>query len=684
MMDAPAANASEGLRSAVRGVFLPGGALARPGADHAFVDAQLAMAEAVVETLIFGGRLVVEAETGVGKTWAYLVPLLLSGSKAWISTATQALQEQLVQRDVPALVKALGMPVRVAMLKGRNSYVCLHRVDLAVAGELEMGRHDPAWASALNRVRAWANQSPNGDLAEIHGLADDSPLRPWISSTQDNCLSRRCPRWSDCHVDRARRRAQEADWVVINHHLFLADPLTRDDTLPAMLPNVPTVVFDEAHRLVELSETQLGLSMGSAQLGALAREIRSLGPLLARGMQPWGQLALRLEQAARLVADALPARATHRGPLRWGPHAPEGVTRSSWMHARLEVFNVMTAAVNALQSVAGAAEPLSALTAQATRLQGVWLEILRDRPTAQDDLSGWHRWIDQGAMGDWRVVQSCVDAAQAFRSAMGSAAMARSWVFTSATLGLDDRLGWFTEHLGLDASPDLSTLRIASPFNHAQQASLYVPHELPEPGDERHSTLLAGQVAQWAEVLGGRTLVLTTSLRACERIAQTLRSQLDLCGSPLEVLVQGEAPKGRLLERFRLAIEGSRGSVMVASSSFWEGVDLPGDALQLLVIDKVPFPSPGDPMTQARAMRASARGEDGFDAGYLNKAAMGLRQGAGRLIRRASDQGILVIGDRRLLTQAYGVRLLQALPPMRRLYDADEMHEALVRLASSR
>ncbi|HEY9096073.1 MAG TPA: ATP-dependent DNA helicase, partial [Hydrogenophaga sp.] len=395
MMDARHGKLEERLRSSVRWAFLPGGALARPGGDQAVVKAQLEMAEAVVDAIASGGSLVVEAGTGVGKTWAYLAPLLLSGAKAWISTATQALQEQLLLRDIPTLVKALGIPVRVAMLKGRSSYVCLHRLDLAIAGRLEMGRHDPAWASALSRVRAWATQSREGDLAEIHGLAEDSPLRPWISSTQENCLAKRCPRLSECHVDRARDRALEADWVVINHHLFLVDPLTRDDTLPALLPAVSTVVFDEAHQLVDLSETQLGLSMGSSQLGALAREIRSLGPLMARGMQAWGQWALRLEQAVRLVTGLLPARSVSKGRVAWGADAPEGVTRPEWLHARLEVLNALKSAADALQSVADAAEPLKALAEQATRLRGIWLELLRDRPSALADTLAWHRWVEQ-------------------------------------------------------------------------------------------------------------------------------------------------------------------------------------------------------------------------------------------------------------------------------------------------
>ncbi|MEZ5705318.1 MAG: ATP-dependent DNA helicase [Burkholderiaceae bacterium] len=358
--------------------------------------------------------------------------------------------------------------------------------------------------------------------------------------------------------------------------------------------------------------------------------------------------------------------------------------RSEWQYARLEVFNALKASTLALQTVASAATPLKALAEYASRMQGSWLELLSDRSAQEKNPLAWHRWVELGAPGEWRVVRSSTNAALAFGSAMGTAAGARSWVFTSATLGMDDRLAWFTDQLGMAASEGLRTMRITSPFNHAQQACLYVPSELPVPGDERHSALLAAQVARWAGVLGGRTLVLTTSLRACEEIARTLRREFAMIRCPIQVVVQGEGSKGQLLDRFRSAAGGPPGAVMVASASFWEGVDLPGNALQLLVIDKLPFPSPDDPMAQARASRASAQGADAFEAGYLNSASMALRQGAGRLIRRANDQGILVIADRRLLTHSYGQRLLRALPPMKQLFEAVEMDEAVARLASGR
>ncbi|AOW15551.1 hypothetical protein LPB072_10725 [Hydrogenophaga crassostreae] len=665
--------------------FVPDGALARPVSGKTSNLAQMTMAAAVADALVSNAVLAVEAGTGVGKTWAYLAPLLMTGQRAWISTGTQALQEQLFLRDIPAVSQALGLPIRAALLKGRSNYVCLHRLEKARAGELNTGANDPAWSSALGRIQRWASQSMVGDLSELPGLDDNSPLRPWISSTRENCLRETCPSHSVCRVYRARQIAQEADWVVINHHLFLASQLNRDEALPALLPHAQTVIFDEAHRLVELGETQLGLSIGSEQLLELARELKSLGPLMARGLQPWAHLALVLEQATRMVSRLLPSHAGVKVQTNWAGGTPKGVQSLSWKRVRLEVLHALDSAAAALQAVAGAAAPLEAMMIRAVQWRNDWVLLLRDLPNdaARDELTV--RWVDRWPDGTWRVIQSAADAAQAFQAAMHSAGPVQSWVFTSATLGIDDQLSWFVGGLGLQAHPALRTLRIASPFDHAAQASLYVPDDMPEPADEQHSIALAASVAGWAAVLGGRTLVLTTSLRACTRIATALRELFaNEAVHSLQVLAQGDGSKRSLLALFRAAEQSGPGAILVASASFWEGVDLPGDMLQLLVIDKLPFPSPGDPLAQARALRARAQGLDAFQEGYVQKAALALKQGAGRLIRSATDRGVLVIADRRLLTQSYGGPLLQALPPMTRLMNETDMQNALVRLASSR
>lgn len=668
---------------AIRGVFALNGPLARPSGSDAAQGAQSSMAVAVAEAIASSGLLAVEAGTGVGKTWAYLAPILMADQRAWLSTATQALQDQLFQRDIPALSRALGLPVRVALLKGRSNYVCLQRLDMVRSGALNTGINDPAWSSVAERIHRWAAQSIDGDLAELPGLDDDSPLRPWISSTRENCLGVACPRLPVCHVFRARRLATQADWVVINHHLFLASQLGRDDDLPALLPATQVVVFDEAHRLVELAETQLGRVLGSAQLLELARELSSLGPLMAKGLQPWAHRALVLELAVRGVSRLLGGHPVGKSQTPWLDGRPEGVGLGEWQQARQAVLSALIAAQDSLQAVEGAGAPLAAWAARARQWRMEWVHLLQDESPASEPSCHTVRWIEHWPDGAWRVVRSAVDVGGAFQAAMHSAGPVQSWVFTSATMGTDDQLSWFTDSLGLRGDPALRTLRLASPFDHAAQASLYIPGDLPAPADERHGPVLAASVARWAQTLGGRTLVLTTSLRACARIASALREQFAPGGSSnLQVLAQGQGSKRALLARFRAAGRGGLGAIMVASATFWEGVDLPGDDLQLLVIDKLPFPSPGDPLTQARSRRAQAQGQDAFQAVYLQRAALALKQGAGRLIRRASDHGVLVVADRRLLTQSYGMALIDALPPMDRLWDEQDMQAALKRLAA--
>jgi ATP-dependent DNA helicase DinG len=669
---------------AVQAAFLPGGALARPGQEQVARLAQAEMAASVADTVERGGVLVVEAGTGVGKTWAYLAPLLLGGRKAWLSTATQALQDQLFQRDIPALSKALGLPVRAALLKGRSNYVCVQRLDMARSGALQTsGGADPAWASALSHVHRWANASVTGDLAELPELDDRSALRPWISSTRENCLGQACPRLADCHVLRARRLAGQADWVVINHHLFIAGLMEADpggdELWPALLPKTDVVVFDEAHSLVELGETRLGLSVGSEELHAMARDVHSLGSLWAKGMRAWAHIALLLEQAARSVAKACKGQGGGGGQLTWEGDLPKGLG-ADWQQGRLAVWQALGAAAEALASVSGAASALQQLSERAHRLRDAWRVLVQDGPAGAEHV----RWIEWSGDGAWRVVRSAPNFAAVFRQAMAAPEGPGSWVFTSATLGTDPALTWFASAMDWSDRPDVRRLCIPSPFDHAAQAALYVPESLPEPADERHSPALATLIAEWAQILGGRTLVLTTSLRASTRIAAALRvSASGAAGSGLHILAQGHGSKRALLSRFRQAAAAGQGAVLVASASFWQGVDLAGDVLQLLVIDKLPFPSPGDPLTRVRSQRAREQGLDDFRNCYLDKAALALKQGAGRLIRSASDRGVLVIADRRLLTQGYGAELLAALPDMRRLMDASEMRDALAQLAKA-
>ncbi len=643
---------------------------------------QLDMALAVAQALQTGEHLAVEAGTGVGKTFAYLVPVLLSGQRALLSTATQALQDQLFTRDIPAVSRALGLPVRAALLKGRSSYLCLHRLELARTVGSSTQR-DPAVAAGLEQVQRWARLTRSGDVGELDGLDERSPLRLLITSTRHNCVGNTCPQAAACHVNLARRQAREADWVVINHHLFFADQVIRETEAVDWLPETGVVVLDEAHQLNDTGVQLLSRAIASDQLHDLARELGVQGHARARGLRPWAHLALNLEQACRAVSS-LTREAGTQSRSAWADTTPDGLSPTAWLQAVAGLDQALTAALEAVSATAQSAAELARLLDRIKALQSTWNHLAPGGASPMDATRV--RWMEWGAERSWRMVRAPLDSAERFGRLLQDAEPGtRSWIFASATLGHDDALSWFTRGLGLDQHPTVRTLRVASPFDHGEQASLFVPHDLPEPADAAHTPELAARVAQWATRLGGRTLVLTTTLRAVARMAEAL-SQLVLQGrcAPVVVLAQGRLSRAALLARFRAAALTPHGAILVASASFWEGVDLAGDALQLLVIDKLPFPSPDDPLTAARAARLELQGLKAFGDGSLLEAAMALKQGAGRLIRTETDRGVLVIGDRRLLTRSYGLQLLSSLPPMRRVVDEADMSAALDGLALTR
>ena len=647
------------LAAQVAQAFDPEGVLAR-ATDH-FVprSGQTEMAMAVARAIEDSHALVVEASTGVGKTFSYLVPALLSGERVLVSTATKALQDQLFGRDLPRLVKAFGLAVRVALLKGRASYLCLHR--------MEMARHESsmlsgASLSALSRVEQWAQSTRTGDLAELCGLDERSPLIPLVTSTRENCLRSQCPSFRACHVNLARREAMAADVVVINHHLFFADLAVRESGVAELLPSVRIAIFDEAHQLNEIGAQFLGKSLTTGQLLDFSRDLLSTGLQLARGLVDWQALAASTEQAARELRMCA-GKHDPGTKLRWTGEVPED-TDSGWTCALLAVHASCLQACEALDTVSEIAPDFIKLHERSRRLTE------RTKAFIETCEAGCVRWVDVGRQ--LKLVESPLDIAQAFKTKVlaGSDEGTKTWIFTSATLGDDDALSWFTQPCGLT---EAEVLRVGSPFDYGRQAALYVPIDFPKPADPAHSARVAACVALWARQLGGRTMVLTTSLRALrtigEALTQTFEAECDL-----QVLVQGQIPKRALIERFRAGNSNKgKGCVLVASASFWEGIDLPGDALQLLVIDKLPFPPPNDPMAEARSRLLESQGRSAFKDYFLPEAAVALKQGAGRLIRRETDQGVLVVCDSRLVSMGYGRRLLRALPPMQRLTSETEL-----------
>ncbi|QTD44439.1 ATP-dependent DNA helicase [Ottowia testudinis] len=659
------------LQDAVQSTFVGSGALAQAAEGFVARHGQTQLAQAVARTIEQGGVLVAEAATGVGKTFAYLVPALLSGERVLLSTATKTLQDQLFGRDLPRLARALGVPVRTALLKGRGSYLCLHRLEFA--GE-SAAASAPHLRHALSEVERWSKTTRTGDLAELPGLDERSPVIPLVTSTRENCLGADCPKFRACHVNLARREAMAADVVVINHHLFFADLAIRESGMAELLPTVRVAIFDEAHQLNETGIQFLGQQLATGQLLDFARDLLGAGLQQARGLCDWTQLASGVELAARdLRMTAGQVRGANR--LRWTGAAPDGIDPADWQAALARLHTALTDAAAGLDTVSELAPDFVRLHERA--------RALADRAQRFGAPCGVAlvRWADISQ--SLRLMESPLDIADIVRTRLLAApegeGPARAWVFVSATLGDDARLSWFTQPCGLQ---DAEVLRIGSPFDYAQQAALYVPVHIARPADPAHSADVARLAGDAAACLGGRTMVLTTTLRALRSIGDALAERF--AGGGIEVLVQGQLPKRVLMDRFRAGnADGRPGCVLVASASFWEGVDMPGDALQLVIIDKLPFPPPGDPLVEARCRRIESEGRSAFADYSVPEAAVALKQGAGRLIRRETDTGLLAICDTRLVQMGYGRRLLAALPPMRRLSSAAEFDAALAALRAA-
>jgi ATP-dependent DNA helicase DinG len=651
----------------VEAAFAPGGVLSRAETHFLPRAGQTEMALAVARAIEGAYPLVVEASTGVGKTFSYLVPALLSGERVLVSTATKALQDQLFGRDLPRLVEALGLPVSIALLKGRASYLCLHRLD---SSRQDAQAQSSASMRSLAKIEQWSQTTRTGDLAELTGLDERSPLIPLVTSTRENCLGAQCPRFRPCHVNLARREAMAADVVVINHHLFFADLAVRESGVAELLPSVRIAIFDEAHQLNETGVQFLGSNLTTGQLLDFSRDMLAAGLQLARGLVDWQQVVGTTEQAARELRLCV-GRQYPGTKLRWTEASPENVDSDVWRNALEVVHSSCLQAIAALDTVSEIAPDFVRLKERAEQLAA------RAESFVRSCEPGCVRWVDVGTQ--LRLVESPLDIAKAMKTRVlgprvEGAESAKSWIFTSATLGDDEKLSWFTQPCGLT---DAAVLQVGSPFDYASQAAVYIPPDFPKPGDPSHTGRVAQCAAAWSRRLGGRTMVLTTTLRALRAIGEALQASFEQSGD-LEVLVQGALPKRELIERFRAGnSDGKKGCVLIASASFWEGIDFPGDSLQLVIIDKLPFPPPNDPLVEARSKQLEAQGRSAFSDYFLPEAAVALKQGAGRLIRRETDHGVLVVCDSRLVSMGYGRRLMKALPPMKRLASEQELLDQL-------
>lgn len=622
-------------------VFGPQGLLARELEGYSPRVQQQAMAECIAQVLGDAGTLICEAGTGTGKTFAYLVPALLSGRKVLISTGTKNLQDQLFHRDLPLVRRALAVPARAALLKGRGNYLCRHRLRLTLEDPV---RTDAELRGQLRQVQDWSKATRRGDCAELP-IPEDAPVWPLVTSTSDNCLGPSCPEWQDCHLVNARREAQAADLVVVNHHLFCADLALKDEGFGEILPGADCFILDEAHQLPEVASSFFGTAVSGRQLLDLVRDTE------LEYRREAGDVPELLERAGGL------RRAVQDLRLCLG----EGDRRGPWQELRADA-SVVRALASVVRRLAALADGLKALEGRGKGLDACRVRAgdlaARLALLVGDEAPDQVRWFETQGRG-LRLHQTPLEVAQVFRDQFERGRAA--WVFTSATLAVGERFDHFAGQLGIESA---RTERWDSPFDYARQALWFVPRGMPDPADPGYN----GRVLELArELIGysrGRTFLLFTSYRALREVAEGLEGRIQY---PL--LVQGSAPRAELLERFRTL----GNAVLLGTASFWEGVDVRGEALSCVVIDRLPFASPGDPVLAARIEALRRRGGNPFRDFQLPQAVIALKQGAGRLIRGAEDRGVLVVCDPRLLGRSYGHSFLASLPPMRRTRELDEV-----------
>jgi len=597
------------------------------------------MAQAVAETLAREDTLVVEAGTGTGKTFAYLVPALLSGKRIAISTGTKTLQDQLFHRDLPRVRDALAVPARIALLKGRANYLCLYRMKRARLVPALRGAH-----LRLREVEDWARQTRSGEVSELGALEGEEPLLRQITSTADNCLGSRCPDFEQCHVARARRNAAGADLVVVNHHLLFADFVLKEEGFGQILAGIDAVVIDEAHQLPELAAQFFGQRLSTRQLQDLAKDVQTEADNL-------GDLPQLREAAEQLAAAATRFEGAFAGLLN-------RVTLGEFV-AKPLVRELCVQAGDALQALFDSAKPFEERNAELAACVARGDDLLQRFDTITRQAEEDHvRWVEPAPRGG-SLHATPIQVAEGFRRMLET--YPGAWVLTSATLATSEGFGHYTRQLGL---AEARSLQLDSPFDFHNQARLYLPRGLPEPNDPVYPEAVVEAALPVIEASGGGAFVLCTSHRALKRIAVGLRARLRL-----NILVQGEDSRSALLDAFTR--DGN--AVLVGTSSFWEGVDVKGEALRLVIIDRLPFTAPGDPVYEAKLEAIRRGGGKPFFDLQLPEAIVMLRQGAGRLIRDAADRGLLMLCDPRLRSKGYGRQVLASLPPMPVMSELDDV-----------
>jgi ATP-dependent DNA helicase DinG len=624
----------------IRQVFEKDGILASHIAGYHERTQQLEMALAIADAIEHNTQLVAEAGTGTGKTFAYLVPALLTGGKVIISTGTKNLQDQLFSRDLPNVRDALKVPVTVAMLKGRSNYVCHYHLERAVNEGRFAARDD---AQYVHLIKTFSEHSKTGDKGELNTVPENATIWANVTSTRDNCLGGDCNFYKECFVMEARKLALAADVVVVNHHLFFADVMLRDEGVAELLPRANTVIFDEAHQLPEVAGLFFGEDISTSQLVELARDCTAAHLSLAKDCVQLGEVIPVLEKACkdfRLIF----AYEGSRMPVQKALALKDFQSSFEHMQAQLQ-------ALSAVLETQAARDPL---------LEKCWQRSM----ALHDLLSRWHaaennnlvRWVEVFTQSV-QLHATPLSVAEGFGKQLS--AQPRAWIFTSATLAVKNDFSHYVAQMGLQ---DAHTASWQSPFNYQEQALFYVPPEMPDPNSPSYTASVVAAALPVLQASGGRAFVLSTSLRAMREIHALLKDAFAENGIESPLLLQGDTSRTELLDRFRQL----GNAVLVGSQSFWEGVDVRGEALSVVIIDKLPFAPPDDPVLSARVDKLNAEGKNAFMEYQLPYSVITLKQGAGRLIRDENDRGVLMICDPRLITKSYGKRIWQSLPPFKR------------------
>ena len=624
----------------IRQVFEKDGTLAKHIDGYSERTQQLEMALAIGDAIENNTQLVAEAGTGTGKTFAYLVPALLTGGKVIISTGTKNLQDQLYSRDLPNVRDALKVPVTVAMLKGRANYVCHYHLERAEQEGRFASRED---AKYVHVIKTFAENTKTGDKSELNSVPENAMIWASVTSTRDNCLGGDCAYYKECFVMEARKKALEADVVVVNHHLFFADVMLRDEGVAELLPSANTVIFDEAHQLPEVAGLFFGEDVSTSQLLELARDCTTAHLTLAKDCVALGNAIPSLEKAAKDFRLVFAYE---------GSRLP--VQKALALKGFEEAFDHMQSQLRALATVLETQAARDPLLEKCWQRSETLCDLFRRWQTAENN--NLVRWVEVFTHSV-QLHATPLSVAEGFGKQLN--AQPRAWIFTSATLAVKSDFSHYLERMGLQ---DAKTGYWESPFNYQEQALFYVPAEMPDPNSPSYTASVVAAALPVLQASGGRAFVLSTSLRAMREIHALLKEEFIENGIESPLLLQGESSRTELLDRFRKL----GNAVLVGSQSFWEGVDVRGEALSVVIIDKLPFAPPDDPVLSARVDKLNAEGKNAFMEYQLPYSVITLKQGAGRLIRDENDRGVLMICDPRLITKSYGKRIWQSLPPFKR------------------